>query len=199
MKLKTLVPKSEARKMVVARRNEHADSDLRKKAGFIVERLKSQDDFIHAQNIHCYVASRPGEVETRGLIDEMHGMGKSIIIPKLNKSKKSFARFQFMGWDHLVKNNEGYLEPRVGIDEDMSDIDLVIVPALAVSKHGQRVGYGGGYYDKLLRGTFAPKYVLAFEFQIFEYLESSVHDVRVDKIITERRVIDTRNPNHGWY
>jgi 5-formyltetrahydrofolate cyclo-ligase len=97
-----------------------------------------------------------------------------------------------MGWEYLIKNSEGYLEPHVGIDEDLSDIDLVIVPALAISIHGQRVGYGGGYYDKLLRKTFATKITLAFEFQLFDYIESNFHDTRVDKIVTERRVINTR-------
>ena len=97
-----------------------------------------------------------------------------------------------MGWDSLVKNSEGYWETKLGLDEDLSDIDIIIVPALAVSTQGHRIGYGGGYYDKLLRDTHAPKYVLAFEFQLFEYIESTPKDIRVDKIITERRVISTK-------
>jgi len=98
-----------------------------------------------------------------------------------------------MGWDHVVKNSEGYYEPIYGMDEDMSDIDLIIVPALAVSISGQRIGYGGGYYDKLLKQTFAPKVVLAFEFQIFDYIESTNFDTRIDKIITERRIINIKD------
>ena len=193
MKLKTLIPKSEARKQVVQRRTEIPQGEIISKTKLIIDRLAATDEFIYAKNIYCYINSRPGEVDTRSLITFMEGWGKTIILPKLNKQSKSFRRAYFMGWDHIVKNSEGYWEPAVGADDDMSDVDLIIVPALAVSKFGQRVGYGGGYYDKLLRQTFAPKVVLAFEFQIFEYIESSIHDIRVDKIITERRVIDTRS------
>jgi 5-formyltetrahydrofolate cyclo-ligase len=190
--VKTLIPKSEARKLVVERRGEHSPVEISRKTQNIIQRLSTLDDFIYAKNIHCYIASRPGEVDTRRLINYMEGWGKTIVIPKLNKITKSFSRFNFMGWEYLVKNNEGYLEPHVGLDEDMSDIDLVIVPALAISVHGQRVGYGGGYYDKLLKKTFATKIALAFEFQIFDYIETDFHDARVDKVVTERRVINTR-------
>ena len=190
--MRTLIPKSEARRQVVQRRNEFSEIELSQKTQNIIHRLSKLDDFIYAETVHCYVASRPGEVDTRRLINYMEGWGKTIVLPKLNKATKSFHRFNFMGWDYLVKNNEGYLEPHVGLDEDLSDIDLVIVPALAISIHGLRVGYGGGYYDKLLKKTFAPKVALAFEFQIFDYIESDYHDVRVDKIVTERRTINTR-------
>ncbi len=192
MRLKTLIPKSEARRVVVQRRSEILPAEIKSKTDKMIELLSGRDDFIHAENICCYVNSRPGEVDTRSLIDFMDGWGKSIVLPKLHKPTKTFRRAHFAGWDFLVRNSEGYLEPKMGVDEDMSDIDLYIVPALAVSKFGQRVGYGGGYYDKLLRDTLAPKYVLAFEFQVFDYIESGIHDIRIDYIITERRVINTR-------
>ena len=68
---------------------------------------------------------------------------------------------------------------------------MIIIPCVAVSMTGQRVGHGGGYYDDFLRKTYAPKYVLAFEFQIFNEIERQYHNIRIDKIITERRIIDT--------
>ncbi|PJA96021.1 MAG: 5-formyltetrahydrofolate cyclo-ligase [Ignavibacteriales bacterium CG_4_9_14_3_um_filter_34_10] len=192
MKLKPLIPKSEARKIVVKRRSELSAIEIRNKTKTIVDLLKTTDDFIHSTNIFCYVASMPGEVDTKILIDQKNSWGKNVFLPKLNRNTKSFRRFHFTGWDELIKNSDGYWEPKYGTDDDMSDIDLIIVPALAVSKSGQRVGYGGGYYDKLLQETFAPKYVLVFEFQLFEYIETSTHDIRMDKIITERRIINPR-------
>jgi len=56
------------------------------------------------------------------------------------------------------------------------------------------VGYGGGYYDKMLKNIRAPKIALAFEFQVFENIETDVHDVRIDRIVTERRIINSREP-----
>lgn len=193
MKLMTLIPKSEARKIAVQRRSELGDMEIRKKTDKLVERLIAADEYVYANTIHCYVSSRPSEVDTRKLIDIMEGSGKAIVVPKLNKAAKRFKRFHFMGWDSMIKNGDGYLEPKAGTDEDLSDIDLIIVPALAVSIKGQRVGYGGRYYDKLLKDTHAPKIALAFEYQVFDNIETETHDVRIDKIITERRTINTRD------
>lgn len=195
MRLKTLIPKSEARKLVVQRRAEISSTEIKNKTKRIINKFIQTDEYVYGSVIHCYVNSRPGEVDTRSLIDLMTSSGKSVIVPKLNKKTKTFARFHFMGWDSLVKNSEGYWEPKLGVDEDLSDVDLIIVPSLAVSIAGHRVGYGGGYYDRLLRNSFAPKIVLAFEFQLFDYIENSTHDIRVDKIITERRIIDPRSPS----
>jgi 5-formyltetrahydrofolate cyclo-ligase len=174
------------------------DSEIKSKTKLIIDKLTGLDEFVYAKNVYCYIASRKGEVDTRTLITFMEGWGKTIMLPKLNKTSRSFRKAYFTGWDDIVKNNEGYWEPAIAVDEDLSDVDLMIIPALAVSIHGQRVGYGGGYYDKLLKTTFSPRIVLAFEFQIFEYIESSVHDIRVDKIITERRVINTRKSKFGF-
>lgn len=199
MRLKTLIPKSEVRKLVVERRSEVSQIELDKKTGQIINHLANLDEFKNAQTVHCYVASRPGEVNTKKLIDFMVGRNMSVVLPKLNKSTKTFQRFNFMGWDELVKNSEGYWEPKIGLDEDLSDIDLIIVPAMAVSMSGSRIGYGGRYYDKLLKNVFVPKFCLAFEFQLFEKVETDPHDIRVDKIITERRVINTQNKSSMFY
>lgn len=197
MKLKTLIPKSEVRRLVVQRRNELSPAELSAKTNKIIDRLASTDYFRYANTVHTYIASRPGEVDTRRLINYMEGCGKAVVVPKLNKKAGTFQRSNFMGWDKVVKNSEGYFEPQVGMDEDLSDIDLIIVPALAVSITGLRIGYGGGYYDKLLKHTWSPKIVLAFEFQIFENIEADIHDTRVDRIITERRIITTREQLHS--
>ncbi len=190
MRIKTVIPKGEARKIVLQRRKEISEAEIKRKTAKVIERLKNLDDFINAKTVHCYVASREGEVDTRQLINLMREMNKAIVIPKLNPLSKTFTRGCFTGWDEMITNEEGYLEPAFGVNDNLDDIDLVIVPAVAVSIHGQRIGYGGGYYDKLLRDLFVPKYVLAFEFQIFDYIESTPSDTRVDKIITELRVID---------
>lgn len=194
MKLKTLIPKTEVRKIVVQRRGEINPADLKNKTKLIFDRFTATDDFVNARRIHTYISTRPGEIDTRKLVDYMEECGKHIVVPKLNKKSSTFHRADFISWDHMVKNSDGYMEPRVGIDEDLSDIDLIIVPTVAVSVLGQRVGYGGGFYDKLLKQTFATKVVLAFEFQVFDYIESNVHDIRIDKIITELRIINTRPP-----
>ncbi len=190
MRVKTVIPKSEARKLVLQRRKEISEMEIKRKTLKVIEKLKEQYEFVNARTIHCYISSREGEVDTRQLINFMLEMNKAVVVPKLNPISKTFSRGCFTGWNELITNVEGYLEPAFGVNDSLDDVDLVIVPAVAVSIHGQRIGYGGGYYDKLLKNIFAPKFVLAFEFQIFEYIESTPTDTRVDKIITELRAID---------
>jgi 5-formyltetrahydrofolate cyclo-ligase len=99
LKLKTLIPKSEARKLVVSRRAEISSIEIKNKTKLIINRLSGTDEFVYAKNVYCYINSRPGEVDTHALIDFMNGWGKSVILPKLSKNRKEFSRFHFMGWD----------------------------------------------------------------------------------------------------
>jgi len=193
--MKTLIPKSEARKVVLERKKNLTDLEVTQKTDLIVQRLINTDDFIHAKTIHIYLPTKQNEVNTKKIINLAQSLGKQIYLPKLNKTTKTVRKALFTGWDNLVKNREGYLEPAIGYDDDLSDIDLIFVPAAAVSIVGQRVGSGDGYYDALLKNTFAVKYVAVFEFQIFENIENEQNDVRIDKIITERRTINTREIN----
>ncbi len=150
------------------------------------------DDFVYAKNIFIYASKVHGEVDTKRIIDFAIGRGKAVFIPKLYPKGKEFKRYPFSSWKDLKLNRHGFYEPSVGFDDDMSDIDLIIVPCVAISLLGQRVGYGGGFYDRLLKKSFAPRYALAYEFQLFGKIETDYHDIRIDKVITERRVIGTR-------
>lgn len=191
MKIQAALPKGETRKAVYERRKEHSELELRKKTFEIITNLLKTDAFIKSKTVHTYIASRDGEVDTKALIDRMHSSGKMIVLPKLNPITKSFRRFHFTGWEDIIVNEEGYREPKLGLDGSLNNIDLMLVPVLAITKNGHRVGYGGGYYDKILKEINCPKFALAFEFQLFREIEVNSSDVRVDKIITERRVINT--------
>ena len=191
LKPKPPIPKTDARKLVLERRKELTRGEIHDKSNRIFERLIEVDDFVYANKILAYVSSHYGEVDTKNFINYSVGCNKSIFLPKFYSGQKKIKRFHFTDWDDLVINEEGFREPKIGFDDDMSDIDMIIAPCVAVSMNGQRVGLGGGYYDNLLRKTYAPKYVLAFESKIFNEIERHYHDIRIDKIITERRVIDT--------
>lgn len=194
LKLKTLVSKSEIRNNVIKKRNEFNDEELIQKTKLIVNRFTSTDSYLSAKTIHTYISTRKGEVDTKKLIDKMYSDGKSIVLPKLNKVSNKFQRAYFTGWDKLIKNRDGYYEPELGFDEDLTDIDIMIVPTVAVSLSGQRVGYGGDFYDKILKNFFALKVALAFEFQVFDNIEADEHDVKVGLIVTERRIINPIKP-----
>ena len=85
----------------------------------------------------------------------------------------------------------GILEP---IDDSIvikKDIDLIIVPGAVFDKDFNRIGYGGGYYDRYLEDIAYKnnKVVLAYDFQIVDKIEKEEHDVKVDIIITDKQIL----------
>jgi len=84
-------------------------------------------------------------------------------------------------------------ERRVGITE----VDAVIIPGAAFDERGNRIGYGGGYYDRLLAGLQKSVVVIApaYEEQIVEAVPTDEHDKKVNVIVTDRRVIRCAGPH----
>ena len=70
-----------------------------------------------------------------------------------------------------------------------NNIDLIIVPALCCDKNGYRLGYGGGYYDRFLKDYKGIKVVCLPKQLIFDTIYHEVHDIKMDYIITESRII----------
>ncbi len=190
--MRNRIPKAEARKIVLARRRELTASEAAKKSLMIIERLLTVDDYIRAEKIFTYIPNTHHEVDTKLLINLADGWGKSVFIPKLNEPSDSFRIAQFTSFNELQINSHDYPEPEAAFEAEIEDIDLIIVPCVAVSLLGQRIGYGGQYYDRLLKLSYAPRYTLAFEYQLFREIENDQHDMRIDMIITERRTINTR-------
>lgn len=192
LKNKAPIPKVEARKTVLERFNELTETERKNKSALIIERLIDSDDFNYAKKIFAYLSVSENIVNTKLLIDIAEGHGKSVFLPKKSRPGTLPGRFQFTDYNKLIRNDLGFLEPQIGIQEDLSDIDLVILPCEAVSLLGERIGFEQMNYNLLLKNSFAPKIVLAFEFQIFNRIEYERKDIRIDRIITERRTIYTR-------
>ena len=73
--------------------------------------------------------------------------------------------------------------------ERAEKIDCVLVPTIGISKSGDRLGYGRGYYDKFLSSTNAVKISLTYSKQIVKSIPSESHDIKIDLIITEDEII----------
>ncbi|CUS91999.1 5-formyltetrahydrofolate cyclo-ligase, partial [Candidatus Kryptonium thompsonii] len=92
----------------------------------------------------------------------------------------------------LKKSTFGILEPEKIREVGLSEIDLVLVPAIAVDRFGNRIGFGAGYYDKFLSQVNCPKIALVYDFQIVDKIETSPSDVPVDFIVTETEIISCK-------
>ena len=86
----------------------------------------------------------------------------------------------------------GIPEPPVSEQQmNINDADIVIIPGAGFDASGNRIGYGGGYYDRLLSGLQKdiPVIAPAYEEQIVDSIPSEPHDIRVQMIVTDRRLI----------
>ena len=80
--------------------------------------------------------------------------------------------------------------PKTNITVPIHEIDTILVPAVAFSRSGDRLGFGKGYYDKLLMNFKGTVIGIGYDFQVIDELPSLPHDIRMNKIITEKRIYD---------
>ena len=156
--------------------------------------LRVRSDFLSARTVLLSLAFR-SEWETRPLFSESWAAGKKTVAPRVNRETRMLELRAVSNLERDIAG--GYL----GIDEPMphcpsveaSEIDWVLVPGVAFDLSGHRIGYGGGYYDRLLPTLRADarRVAGAFEVQIVERVPAAVHDLRVDAIVTEARTILT--------
>ena len=137
--------------------------------------------------VFCYV-SVGDEVNTRPVIDRLRQWDKTVLIPRIVNREKMIA-VRFSGWDRLKVGQLGILTP--DSDEEWpGEVDLCITPGLGFTPDGRRIGYGRGYYDKWFAAhPRSARVALCYECQVVDDMPVTDTDVRVQKIITEKRVI----------
>lgn len=159
----------------------------------IRQRIIRLPEFTNAKTIFFY-ASFKSEVDTMEMIKITLSQGKKVILPKVDKENKKLKLYEIKDTSELAKSCMGILEPSVSGERltGLDDIDLVIIPGAAFDVSGSRLGYGAGFYDRLLAGmkNKIPLIAPAYEEQIVENIPSEPHDVKVSKIVTDKRVIE---------
>jgi 5-formyltetrahydrofolate cyclo-ligase len=179
--------KGAIRKEILALRN--SIGDARERSAKIAQNLFKTEMFMRAQCVFTYVSFK-NEVDTLGIIRKIIGK-KEVVVPAFNDSSMQLSLLQKLS--DLKEGRFGILEPRPCLPA-RSEIGLVIVPGIAFDRKGNRVGFGGGYYDRILKGIKAPKVALSYSFQVLPKIPSTKHDVRMDFVVTEDEVIDCRAP-----
>ncbi len=153
--------------------------------------LSSQECFLEAQSIAMYSPVKR-EVDTAVLFDLAIGLGKRVYFPKVFGSDLRF--FQVEKFADMQPGTFGVLEPVSSVVAVTPNFDLMIIPGVAFDIHGNRLGYGKGYYDRWLAASRPRVTVgLAFDLQIVNGLPAETHDQRLDFIATETRFIPCHN------
>jgi len=159
----------------------------------IIARLKSLPEFQTARTVHAYIAWR-SEVDNHSLIKEMLQEDRRVVVPVVDLTTRTLRHSQIEQFEDLAPRTFGILEPPPERFQPaaLGEIDLIIVPGIAFDLNGNRIGFGGGYYDDFLRQTCVLKIGLCFHFQIIDQIPTRAQDERVDMLITEKGVYDFR-------
>ncbi|UUO05804.1 5-formyltetrahydrofolate cyclo-ligase [Blastopirellula sp. J2-11] len=146
-----------------------------------------------AATLLCYVSARC-EVDTRPLLQQLLFEERRVVIPYCIDDRR-LGLFLLSDLSELAPGRFGILEPRSELKNaktiSPAEIDLAILPGVAFDLHGNRLGYGKGYFDRLL-SKMRPqsvKIALAFECQIVANIPAEAHDLPIDYLVTEDRLI----------
>ena len=160
----------------------------------ICARFMALPEYQRARTAMFYVDVRT-EVRTRQDLATALAHGKTIVVPWCN-DQGELELFRLESMDDLALGMYKILDPKPELRHlperqvDVKTLDIVMVPGVAFTREGARMGHGKGYYDKLLEHARpdAPLVALAFECQLFPEIPTQSHDVFMDKIITEKGV-----------
>ncbi|WP_187373162.1 5-formyltetrahydrofolate cyclo-ligase [Bacillus rubiinfantis] len=143
-----------------------------------------------ATTIGLTVSNFP-EVDTFQIIRKAWETGKKVVVPKCDTTKKTLSFRMLTKFSQLESVYYGLWEPVVSLTTEVfpAQIDLLLVPGLAYSRSGSRLGFGGGYYDRFLALYSGPTVSLAFDEQIIPHIPVEQYDLPVAQIITPSEVI----------
>lgn len=168
---------------------EQSPADRQHRNLAIQKKLKRLPAFKKACMVFFYV-SRPEEVDTHPLIDEALAAGKRVAVPSSDLKTKKLSFFEIADREkHLKLGVFDVLEPRPELTKPVSakDADFVVVPGVVFDRKNRRVGHGAGFYDRFLKeiGSRTAKVGLAFSFQVVDEVPQEIHDVALDKVLTD--------------
>jgi len=188
--------KKALRKSIFAQRDTQSPEVIAEKSKAIHEKLFQLEEFQKAQTIMIYAAMR-GEVQTKGIFTEAQKQGKRVVVPISQLADRTLLLSEIRDYDHeleiatfdVPEPKKEFLRP-----VPHSEIDLVIVPGVGFDDQGNRLGYGGGFYDRFLAGLkpSVPAIAVCYELQIRDDLVAEEHDLPMDWVITEMRAIKTQ-------
>ena len=191
-----MTDKGTIRKEMLARRNAMTSAEAESKSKAIAATLMKIKEYKEVGTVLFYSA-KGNEVKTENLIRAAIKEGKRVLLPVTNIEKKEIIVAEIKDYgSELLEGAFGILEPKRKITVDEKAIDVVIVPGVAFDLTCHRLGYGHGFYDKLLHRLAAenPSMVtigLSYDFQVVEKLPAEGHDHKLDKIVTEAKTISS--------
>lgn len=187
------MPKTSLRRTLLRCRGEMEPGAWRQASRSAQERLLNLDLFAQAGCIALYAPIR-NEIDTALLHAEAIRNGKRVFYPRICGEEMLFA--EVTDRTPLEPGAFGIPEPcAVGRGYPADIADLLVIPGVAFDHVGHRIGFGKGYYDRCLARLSRPVALvgLCHDFQLLERLPAEGHDIRMQYVVTDQRLIDSRN------
>ncbi|MEW6053058.1 MAG: 5-formyltetrahydrofolate cyclo-ligase [Nitrospirota bacterium] len=187
-----MTEKKTIRNAVIRKRDNISLDERKRKNDEIKNYLLSIEEFSSSDTVCLYAAFR-SEVATSELLKASMADGKKVLLPKVDRDGHTLKLYEIRDMKELQAGFMGIPEPSPSDNRlaSIDEVDVVVIPGAAFDYSGNRLGYGEGYYDILLSGKKGKVTIiaLAYEEQIVDALPAEDHDVKVDIIVTDKRVI----------
>lgn len=189
--------KQQLRTRMKALRSAHPDAALAERSARVVERVANLPEFTAARGIALFWPMlEQKEVDVRPLDALARAAQKRVYYPGFSESPAGalFSELRLTSAsDELAVRDHRFLEPPVSAPAaKRGDVDLIVVPALAVALTGHRLGFGIGFYDSLLPDFRPPAraVIVAYDFQVLAELPVMPHDVACDVVVSDARTTE---------
>ncbi len=191
-----LAAKRVLREQMRARRLALTQERVKESSRIVVSRLEQLDGLRQPGGVALYAAMiRHRELDLTELAVALLAKRVALFFPFFERTELGTA----LGFRRITEltqlqaRGQGFLEPEPGLPEARpGDLSLIVLPALAITANGVRLGFGAGFYDRILP-VFCPpaeSAVVAYDFQLVEQLPEDSHDRRCDRVVTDSRVAD---------
>ena len=187
-----LSDKATVRQEILARRDALDPEAVQCKSALIAGNLERLEEYPNAAAVLFYL-SKNNEVQTDGMITAAYRSGKKVYVPVTGPGELKISELPGLDIEFDL-GPYGIREPTQKFLKFVSPavLDLVILPGVAFDARGGRVGYGKGYFDRLLGrlSANAVRVGVAYEFQVLETVPQSGTDITVQKIVTENSILN---------
>ena len=170
--------KQSLRKSIIAKRLELSSDEVASKSNKVCAKVLKMPEYKASKVVYLYYPVN-NELDVRPIMEDYIKAGKIMAFPKVENGDIYF---------YTVKSLDDFAPGKFNIPEPVGkelapEPDMIIVPGVAFSNDGMRVGYGGGFYDRFLSNCHVHSVGVCYSLQLLTYVPSMSHDQRLDEIV----------------
>lgn len=182
--------KQELRQHIRALKAQHSDEALREMSADVIGHVLTLPEIKKARTVLAY-ASLPDEVDTSLLLDRLLADGRTVVLPKVTGSTTMELR-RYTGRHDLTEGAYHIPEPTGPAFTDLQAVDTALIPGMAFTADGRRLGRGKGYYDRFLASLphTTVRIGVCFPFQLVSDMPANSHDLPMDMVVGQQITAD---------